>query len=110
MSKVLSNKEATQSSEPIQTCGSKGIRKSKRADPLNAAEPLVCPQESATMKKNHSQAMKDCWAKCKVHAQKAKEDAGNSDEQIVTTQLEHLATATGSTQMNVSSLTHLNQL
>ena len=67
----------------MQMHGSKGIKKPKKPDPLNSAEPLICPQESITMKKNRSEAMKAYWSKHKMDGQGAQDNAGDSNEMSI---------------------------
>ena len=83
MSKPPSRNEASQPMGPIVTRGSRGIKKTKRPDPLNIAEPLVRPQESITTKKNRSEAMKAYWSKRKTDAQGAQDNAGDSNEMSI---------------------------
>ena len=83
MSKPPSRNEPSQPMGPIVTCGSRGIKKTKRPDLLNIAKPLIHPQESITMKKNRSEAMKAYWSKRKMDAQGAQNNAGDSNEMSI---------------------------
>src|SRR5260370_33037072 len=92
--------------------GSKGIRKPKRPGPLNIAEPLVHPQESATMRKNRSEAMKTYWTKHKSDGQGFKDNAGSSNlemRQVATTlNFRHLDSIIKPAKINVHPI-HLSQ-
>ncbi len=44
------------------TQGTNGIKKPRKPDPLNDAEPAIPPQKSPMKTKNCSQAMKEAWA------------------------------------------------
>ena len=79
MSRTPSREEATPLLKPMQMHGSRGIKKPKKPDPFNIAEPLVHPQESVTTTKNRSQAMKTSWSNRKSVSQQA-EDAGGPNE------------------------------